>query len=207
MTLTHSPPTLNLMKFITLGPAGSNHELVTHRYLEFHGIRERATVALASDFAQGAQAVLDGNADFMIQCAVHPATSPTVARFFDGLYVIDTFISPSQDLALIQRKDVAQPRSLAAMSPTLDYIDRGPWERIELVDTVAMVTQGLANGTYDAGVAYASVASAHPDRLHTVQFIGTVDDAWLVYGRARVSEGRLLAWRDSPAGRTYRQEA
>lgn len=194
------------MNFITLGPAGSNHELVTHRYLEFHAISERANVALASDFAQGAQAVLEGSADFMIQCAVHPATCPTVAMFFDGLYLIDTFISSSQDLAVIQRNDATQPRSLAAMLPTLDYIDRTQWERIELVDTVAKVTQGLVDGTYDVGLGYASIASTHAESLHVVQFIGSVDDAWLVYGRDRVSEGKLLAWRDNPAGRIYRQQ-
>jgi len=195
------------MNFITLGPAGSNHEVVTHRYLDLHGIRERASVALTRDFEQGAQAVLDGSADFLVQCAVHPETGPTVARFFDGLYVIDTFISASQDLAIIQRNDVERPLSLAAMRPTLDYIERGQWERIELVDTVAEVTEGLAQGTYEAGLGYASIVQAHAERLRVVQFIGTVDDAWLVYGRTRLSEGRITAWRDSPAGRVFRREA
>ena len=105
------------MKFITLGPAGSNHEFVTRRYLAFHGIGDRTSIDLAPDFAQGAAAVLAGHADFMVQCAVHPATMATVARFLQGLYVIDTFISPSRDLAIIQRRDVEHPRSLAVMRP------------------------------------------------------------------------------------------
>ena len=67
------------MRFITLGPRGSNHEYVLHRYLDFHGIRELATVDLALDFEQGARAVLDHRSDFLLQCAVHPATSATVA--------------------------------------------------------------------------------------------------------------------------------
>lgn len=193
------------MRFITLGPRGSNHEYVLHRYLDFHGIRELATVDLALDFEQGARAVLDHRSDFLLQCAVHPVTSATVARFFDGLYAIDTFISPSQDLAIIQRCGAERPQSLAVMRPTLDYIDASQWEHIELVDTVAEVTAGLVDGTYAAGVAYAAVAQKHPERLQVTQFIGTVDDAWIVYGRTRVSNGGVVAWRDSPAAACYRQ--
>ncbi|MEO5738152.1 MAG: hypothetical protein ABIQ82_11900 [Variovorax sp.] len=193
------------MRFITLGPSGSNHEFVLRRYLDLHGIREYAAVDLAVDFDQGAQAVLDRRSDFLVQCAVHPATSATVARFFDGLYVIDTFISPSQDLALIERRGAERPRSLAVMRPTLDYIDVNQWERIEFVDTVAEVTAGLADGTYAAGLCYAAIARQHPERLQVTQFIGTVDDAWIVYGRTRVSEGGVVAWRDSPAAACYRQ--
>lgn len=195
------------MKFITLGPAGSNHEFVTLRYLDFHGLRDRAAVLLATDFAQGADAVLKGAADFMIQCAVHPSCTATMGRFFEGLFAIDTFISPSQDLAILQRNDAVQPRSLAVMRPTLDYIDARQWERIKLVGTVAEVTSGLLAGKYAVGLGYAAAAQSHPDILHVTQFIGTVDDAWIVYGRARVSEGKLLAWRDSPANRLYGQAA
>lgn len=195
------------MRFITLGPSGSNHEYVLHRYLDFHGIREYATVDLALDFDQGAQAVLDHRSDFLLQCAVHPATMATVARFFEGLYVIDTFISPSQDLAIIQRRGTEPSRSLAVMRPTLDYVDASQWDHIELVDTVADVTAGLADGTYAAGLGYAAIAQKHPDRLQVTQFVGTVDDAWIVYGRTRVGGVGLVAWRDSPAAACYRQSA
>lgn len=195
------------MKFTTLGPSGSNHEFVTRNYLDFHGIRERATIDLAIDFEQGAAAVLAGSADFMIQCAVHPATMPTVAKYLDGLYVVDTFISPSQDLAIIQRKDTDDPRTLAVMLPTLAYTDRSKWETIELVDTVAEVTRGLADGKYAAGLGYVWLTEQQPELFRVVEFIGTVDDAWIVYGRTRVSHGRLTAWRDSPAADLYRRTA
>ena len=193
------------MKFTTLGPAGSNHEYVTLRYLDFHGLGDRATLTLAADFAQCADAVLKGTADFMIQCAVHPSCMATMGRFFEGLFAIDTFISPSQDLAILQRNDAIQPRTLAVMRPTLDYIDARQWERIKLVGTVAEVTSGLLAGKYAAGLGYAAAARSHPDILHATHFIGTVDDAWIVYGRARLSEGKLLAWRDSPVSRLYGQ--
>ena len=195
------------MNFITLGPAGSNHEYVTRHYLDFLGLGGRTAVELATDFEQGAQAVLQGRADFMVQCAVHPATMATVAKFLAGLYVVDTFISPSQDLAIIQRRDARQPRSLAVMRPTLDYTDASQWDEVVLVDTVAEVTQGLIDGRYGAGLAYASAVERHPGLLRMVEFIGTVDDAWIVYGRTRVSASRLLAWPDSPAAALYRRTA
>ncbi|MGQ3176824.1 MAG: 3-hydroxyisobutyrate dehydrogenase [Blastomonas fulva] len=108
------------MKFITLGPSGSNHEYVTRNYLAFHGIDRKAGVELAVDFEQGARAVLDGEADFLVQCAVHPATMATVAKYLEGLYVVDTFISPSQDLAIIRRKAAARSGTLLIDCSTID---------------------------------------------------------------------------------------
>lgn len=195
------------MKFITLGPSGSNHEFVAQRYLDFHGLNDRASLELVPDFEQGAAAVLSAHADFLIQCAVHPATVATVAKFFKGLFVIDTFISASRELAIVQRNDVSHPRTLAVMQPTLDYIDSKAWERIELVETVAAVTRGLVEGTYEAGLAYAAIARACPQSLHVVQHVGSVDDAWIVYGRTRLGHGGVTAWAASPSAAHYRQMA
>ncbi|MBS0339304.1 MAG: hypothetical protein JSS56_02185 [Proteobacteria bacterium] len=192
------------MKFIALGPRGSNHEFVTRHYLEFHGLAERATLDLVNDFEEGARRVLAHQADFMVQCAVHPATMATVAKYLQGLYVVDTFISPSQDLAILQRVDAPAPRTLAVMLPTLCYTDPARWENLTFVDTVAQVSQGLLDGRYEAGLGYASTAEQNPETLRIAEFIGTVDDAWIVYGRTRVSDNRLLAWRDSPAAVLYR---
>lgn len=195
------------MRFITLGPTGSNHEYVTRNYLGFHGITSKAMVDLAVDFEQGAKAVLSGKAEFLVQCAVHPATMATVAKYLNGLYVVDTFISPSQDLAIIQRRGAVQPDTLAAMEPTLEYTDASRWDKIEYVATVAEVSKGLVEGKYNAGLGFVSVAQQHPDLLEIEEFIGTVDDAWIVYGRTRVSGGHLLAWRDSPAAVMYQEMA
>jgi hypothetical protein len=195
------------MKFITLGPSGSNHEYVTRNYLAFHGIDRKAGVELAVDFEQGARAVLAGEADFLVQCAVHPATMATVAKYLEGLYVVDTFISPSQDLAIIRRKAAARSGTLAVMAPTLDYTDASRWDRIEYVATVAEVSRGLVEGRYDAGLGFVSVANAHADQLVVEEFIGTVDDAWIVYGRTKISGGRLLAWPDSPAAAIFHEMA
>ena len=193
-----------MIKFITLGPAGSNHQLVTERYIDFHGLQSRAEVTFFRTFQEGAEQILKGEADFMIQCAVHPSTVETVASYFEGLFVIDTFISPSRDLAIVKNKKVDHPRKLAAMSPTLPYIDASKWEVIPEV-TVMAVKEGLTSGRYEAGICYTSLAEEHPDRFAIAEYIGSVDDAWIVYGRNKVTGDKLLAWPNSPAAAQYRE--
>ena len=195
------------MKFITLGPAGSNHEYVTRRYLKVHGLSSHAEIILAKDFDTAIAAIKNKEADYLIQCAVHPATCATVAEFLNGMYVIDTFISPSQDLGILKRKDVNNPQTLAVMQPTLDYTDASKWQHIHLVDTVRSVSKGLVAGEYQAGLAYTSTAQEHPDLLEVIEFIGTVDDAWIVYGRERVNQEGFSVWTESPAARMFAMEA
>lgn len=194
------------MKFIALGPTGSNHEYVTRRYLQTHGLTGRAEILLAKDFESAVQAIKNKEADFLIQCAVHPATCATVAEFLNGVYVIDTFISPSQDLGILKRKDVAAPQTLAVMQPTLDYTDATKWKNIEFVDTVRSVSKGLVSGQYELGLAYISTAQEHPELLEVIEFIGTVDDAWIVYGRERVNPQGYSVWTESPASRIYAEQ-
>ena len=51
------------------------------------------------------------------------------------------------------------------------------------------------------------MAEEDPDQFVIDEFIGSVDDAWLIYGRTRVTNGELLTWADSPAARLMRQQA
>ena len=55
----------------------------------------------------------------------------------------------SRDLAIIQRRDVEHPRSLAVMRPTLDYIDAGEWEHIEEPRTYPRRATGQRPGQKD----------------------------------------------------------
>lgn len=194
------------MKFITLGPARSNHEYVTRRYLQAHGLRDRAEIVLAPDFDVATAAIQNREADYLIQCAVHPATCATVAKFIQGLYVIDTFISPSQALGILKRRNVSSPQTLAVMQPTLDYIDSSKWAHILLAETVRVVSDGLISGQYEAGLAYIATAEEHPELLEVMEFIGTVDDAWIVYGRERVNAEGFSVWTGSPAARMFARQ-
>ncbi|MEE8433521.1 MAG: hypothetical protein V3S64_01920, partial [bacterium] len=53
-------------------------------------------------------------------------------------------------------------------------------------------------GRFDSGITLQTFAERHAELLRIDEVIGTVDDAWLVYGRERLGEG-LHAWPDSPA--------
>ena len=100
--------------FLTLGPTGTNHELVTRNYLSFRGL-DTAQVILIDDFFHGLTMMSDGEANFMVQVAVHPDCANVVAKahFDHDIHVIDTFISPSKELAIVSRIDVEQPHTLA----------------------------------------------------------------------------------------------
>ncbi|HVZ44986.1 MAG TPA: hypothetical protein VHA82_14335 [Ramlibacter sp.] len=192
-----------MIKFITLGPVGSNHQLVVERYVQFQGLEGKASIEFFKTFAEGSARILDGSADFMLQCAVHPETVDTVARYSQGLYVIDTFISPSRDLAVIRDRRAPPPTSIALMNPTRDYTDPARWGEVVSMPTVVAVAQGLREGRFARGLTYASVAAEDPERFEVEEFIGSVDDAWIVYGRERVSGGKLLAWPGSPASKIF----
>ena len=101
-----------MLTFATSGPAGSNHEFVTERYLAFHGV-EAANVVLIADFDDALRLLADGAADFVVQVAVHPAATDTVAKahFEHGIRVIDTFISPSRPLGVLTRGIPAPKKS------------------------------------------------------------------------------------------------
>lgn len=194
-----------MLDFVTLGPQGSNHQLVTERYLRFHGLQGQGSIDLVEDFEEAAERVLDRRCDFLVQCAVHPATMATVARYREGLYVVDTFISPSRDLAVVRDRRVAQPRGLALMAPTEGYVRPGRWGEITHMPTVMAVADGLRDGSVSRGLTYAFLADEEPWRFVVDEFIGSVDDAWIVYGRERVSDGSIVAWPRSPAATMYRR--
>ena len=64
--------------FVTLGPAGTNHEFVPRKYLAYRGLKN-AQVKLIDDFLVGLAMIKNGDADYMIQVAVHPECSNIVA--------------------------------------------------------------------------------------------------------------------------------
>ncbi len=185
--------------FVTLGPPGTNHEMVTRNYLSFRGL-DGATVELADDFRDGLAMMAAARADFMVQAAVHPDSADIVAtaRFAHGIHVVDTFISPSKALGILSRKDVETPKTLALQPATRRYADLDRWEKPVPVRSIVSVAEGLLDGTYDSGLTALELADQHPDLLRVDVRIGTVDDPWLVFGKRRVSGGTLVAWPSAP---------
>ena len=190
--------------FCTLGPSGSNHELVTQRYIKFHAIKD-ARIELVLDFSEAVEKVLDRRVDYIVQAAVHPAVAKTVGANRKKLFLIDTFIAPSKELAVLSRVGVEQPVSLGFHPATKDYVDCGRWSEFIPEISIVTVAQGLLAGKYTSGITALEYAEKHPDQLRVDERIGTVDDAWLVYGTERVCTGQILAWGESPAAALFRK--
>ena len=192
-----------MLTFATLGPAGSNHALVTGRYLEAHVIKN-AQVRLVDEFGQALVLMTVGDVDFIVQAAVHPAAAETVAkaRFKHGFHVVDTFIAPSHPLAILTRRDVTKPRTLGLQPATQHYADTSRWPEIVHLPTTVAVGEALLNREIDSGLTQLALADAHPAALCVDVEIGTIDDPWLVIGRSRTCDGNeILTWQNSPGGR------
>lgn len=193
--------------FATLGPQGTNHALVTGRYLAFHGIAHRARIALYPNFTAAFAALAEGKADHVVMCAVHPDTTGMMAQHWRDAPIVDTFIAPGVPLAVLTRREVTHPRTLGHQPATLRYVDAGRWGEHVAEPTIVAVAQGLLAGRYDSGIAPLSFAGLHPDVLQVDEVIGSPDDAWLVFGRERACAGDLLAWRESPTPARWRAHA
>jgi hypothetical protein len=184
-------------RFSTLGPRSSNHDFVLRRYLAAHGLR--ADVALFANFHAGALALADGKADFMLQCAAHPDTAWVTGAFRTALFVVDAFISPSQPMALVRHRAPTGGQGKVGVQPaTRCYADLSAWPEVVEAPTVQAVQDGLLRGDYEAGVVFERLLHEVPDRFDLVSAIGTVCDAWVLYGREPVDEGETVVWRQSP---------
>lgn len=187
-----------MLVFATLGPDGTNHELVTKEYIKFHGI-EDARVALVPDFGQATEGLLRGDYDFVVQCAVHPDTSQTLGAQFSKIFAVDSFISRSKELAVLTRKEVEHPESIGLLLPaTESYVDIKKWRRKYTAPSLPIIFQNLLNGEYDSALVYLEYAEQYPDRVRVDEIIGSPDDVWIVYGLERTSRGAIQAWRDAP---------
>ena len=192
--------------FGTLGPAGTNHEMVTRNYLSARGLDE-AAIVLFDDFGDGLRVMAEGGADFMVQAAVHAECAGIVAaaHFEHDIHVIDTFLSPSKELAILTRRDVAVPHTLALQPATERYANLDRWATHIPVASTVRIGEGLLAGEYDSGLTMLELAERYPEDLRIDVRLGTVDDPWLVFGKRSVCNGRLVAWPESPACEQFRR--
>ena len=193
--------------FATLGPTGSNHEFVMHRYLAFHGLQDRAVVELILDFHDAARRLIAGEIDYLMQVAVHPDATTIVATYRHAMFVIDAFVSGSRNMAVVCRNDIAQPAHIALQPATLHYIDASRYGTVIPEVSMGTIAQGLIEGRYEAGLTVADLAEERPDRFRILESVGAVDDPWMVFGRKRVANGATMPCRDSPAARLFAESA
>jgi hypothetical protein len=184
-----APPT-----FLTLGPSGTCHENALRRYLEFQGLTD-ASIELVAGFDEGLERVHDEPSTFLLQCSAHPDVHVITERYRQQVYVMDTFIYPAKEMALLARADVSQPKTLGVVPAALGYPDLTRWESVSEESANPIVARELLGGKYDAGVTLAEYADQHPDALRVLERYGEVDTTWLVYGRRRRYGGELIGQR------------
>lgn len=181
--------------FITLGPAGTCHENALRHYLDFQGLTH-ARIVLVDDLLEEGLEQLRGRDDtFLVQCSAHVQVHLVTERYHEDVFVIDTFIYPTKELALLVRTDVPDPRSLGIVSATRGYLDLSRFERIVDEPSKPVVARKLLAGEYDAGLTHHHHAQEHPETLRLVELYGAVDTTWVVYGTHKRFKGEVIGQR------------
>lgn len=192
---SESSPAASRPTFITLGPSGTCHENALHRYLDFQGLADAHVVLVEDLLEEGLELLRDKRDAYLVQCSAHVQVHLVTERYHDEVFVIDTFLYPTKELALLSRKDVEQPRSLGIVSATRGYTDLDRFQRIVDEPSKPVVARKLLAGEYDAGLTHLHHAHENPDALRIEEVYGAVDTTWIVYGTRKRFEGEIIAQR------------
>lgn len=178
---------------VEINTQGTNHELITRKYLALHGI-SNFEIRFVLAFQDAIEQLKRGDVDFIMQCAVHPDTPQTLGENFRSVFAIDCFISDSQELAVVSRRDIAQPRSIGVLLPANEkYTDLSKWAKVVPYRSIPLISEALLAGQLDSGLVYKRFADQNPDQMRVDEVLGSPDDVWIVYGKER-------AFRDTPIG-------
>jgi hypothetical protein len=177
--------------FITLGPTGTCHENALLRYLEFQGVDDFELV-LVEDLLGAIEEVRARPDTFLVQCSAHVQVHLVTERFHEEVFVIDTFLYPTKELALLVRTDVDDPQSLGIVSATRGYTDLTRWRTLTDEPSKPVVARHLLAGHYDAGLTHLHYAREHPSRLRVQERYGAVDTTWVVYGQNKRFAGKVI---------------
>jgi hypothetical protein len=180
--------------FVTLGPSGTCHEAALLRYLEFQGIHDREIV-LVGDLLAAIERVRDSDDTYLVQCSAHTQVHLVTERYHRDVFVIDTFIYPTKELALLVRAGVDSPTSLGIVAATRGYVDLTRWQTVVDEPSKPVVASHLLAGAYDAGLTHLHHAHEHPDLLRVQEVYGAVDTTWLVYGPRKRFQGQVIGQR------------
>lgn len=181
-------------RFITLGPAGTCHENALLRYLAFQGITS-FDVELVEDLLPAIERVRERSDTYLVQCSAHQQVHLVTERYHREVFVIDTFIYPTKELALLVRTDVRRPSSLGIVYATRGYLDVTRWPHVIDEPSKPVIARNLLAGRYDAGLTHLHHAGEHPDVLRVEEVYGAVDTTWLVYGPRKRFRGSVIGQR------------
>jgi hypothetical protein len=177
--------------FVTLGPSGTCHENALLHYLEFQGIRDYETV-LVGDLLDGLELIRGHRDMFLVQCSAHVQVHLVTERHHTEVFVIDTFLYPTKELALLVRAEIAQPQSLGIVSATRGYTDLTRWAEVIDEPSKPVIGAHLLAGAYDAGLTHLHYAREHPTELRVQEVYGAVDTTWVVYGARKRFSGEVI---------------
>lgn len=194
------------MKIATLGPAGSNHDLNTRRYIEFHALRD-AEVVFIEDFIEGVEMMRRGDVDLMIQVCAHHHVAQTIEAHHTEVFLVDCFIGRTRPMGLLTRAEVESPRSVGYILPTAGYFEPSRFDTQVHTLSNSDTARRLLAGEFDSGFTSLDVAHEHPGRFRIDKEIGEVDVVWLVYATTRVNTGPMIAWRDAPVRTVLARQA
>ena len=183
-------------RLVTLGPAGTCHERATRAYMDFQGV-EDYEVDFIEDFFDGLERIRGRENAFLVQCSAHPLVHKVTERYWDEVFVVDTFIYPTKALAVLSRREVERPRTLGLVPATAGYIDEGAWGEIIEVTSKPIVARELLEGRYEAGLTHLEHAERHPEQLRVEQEIGEIDTTWVVYGTRKRFRGEVIGIRST----------
>jgi hypothetical protein len=185
---------LNIQKpitVVTLGPTGTCHERAAREYMRFQGVDD-FEVDFIGDFLDGLEKIRGKDNAFLIQCSAHPLVHKVTERYWDEVFVVDTFIYPTKALAVLRRREAERPRTLGLVPATAGYIDPTRWDEIVDVQSKPIVAEELLAGRYQAGLTHLTHLAAHPDELRLVEEIGEIDTTWVVYGTQKRFSGEVI---------------
>ncbi|WP_151703826.1 hypothetical protein [Nitrincola alkalilacustris] len=170
------------MRIATLGPAGSNHELVLTRYIQRKQLLQ-AEILLISHFEDAFQDLISGRIDYLLQCTAHPSHGECVGRFMHRAFPIDCFIDESKPLALLARTDTPHPQRLGLQPATRHYTDLSEFSTQIDLPSIVTVAEQLLSGEIEAGICAEEVLQQHPDQLRLLKPLGAALDVWVLFGR------------------------
>jgi hypothetical protein len=179
------------IELVTLGPTGTCHERAVIAYMGFQGV-ENFEIDYIGDFFDGLERIRGRDNAFLVQCSAHPLVHKITERYWDEVFVVDTFIYPTKALAVLARREVERPRTLGLVPATSGYINEDEWEEIVAVQSKPIVAEELLAGRYEAGLTHLEHFERHPDELRLELEIGEIDTTWVVYGNRKRFEGDVI---------------
>ena len=113
-------------------------------------------------------------------------------KYYNEIFVTDTFIFPTKELAILENRKVNNPQTLGLVKATEGYLDYITYPNLVYETSKPIVGMNLQAGKYDAGLTYIEYHTENPHLLRVRKYIGYVLTTWLVYGKTTSFSGSLL---------------